>query len=148
MAKKKIISKKKPVDEALEAKKAEEAKKLAQDEIDAFEADAGAEEDAEVTDIEKEIADQDFDEEIQEERFYVVPLAKNGYMKAPRWKRAKKAMTVLRAFLTKHMKPEGPVYISQEVNERIWENGIRHPPRKIRVRVTKSVDGVVRAYLG
>ena len=45
------------------------------------------------------------------------------------------------------MKPEGDVYISQELNERIWEKGNRNPPRKIRIRCTKSVDGVVRAYL-
>ena len=91
--------------------------------------------------------DQINDEEIQEERYYVVPLAKKGFEKSPRWKRSKKAMIVLREFLTRHMKPEGDVYISQELNERVWENGIKNPPRKIRIRCTKSVDGIVRAYL-
>ncbi|MHA1775356.1 MAG: 50S ribosomal protein L31e [Promethearchaeota archaeon] len=94
-----------------------------------------------------ESEEEEFEEEIQEERFYVVPLAKKGFEKAPRWKAAKKAIKVLQKFLTRHMKPEGPVYISPEINERIWENGIKNPPRKIRVRVTKSVDGIVRAYL-
>ncbi|XDF89326.1 50S ribosomal protein L31e [Promethearchaeum syntrophicum] len=83
---------------------------------------------------------------MQEERYYVVPLARK-FQRVPRWKRSKKAIIVLREFLTRHMKPEGEVYISQELNERVWENGIKNPPRKIRVRVTKSVDGVVRAYL-
>jgi large subunit ribosomal protein L31e len=88
-----------------------------------------------------------FEEEIQEERYYVVPLAKKGYERVPRWKASKKAVKVLREFLTRHMKPEGEVYIAPEVNERIWENGIKNPPRKIRVRVTKSIDGIVRTYL-
>ena len=87
-----------------------------------------------------------FREEIELERFYTVPLAK-GFMKAPKWKQTKKAMTTLREFLQRHMKPIGPVYIAQDLNERIWERGMKHPPRKVRIRVTKSIDGIVRAYL-
>jgi large subunit ribosomal protein L31e len=101
------------------------------------------------TEIEKAIEEEKpaFDEEIQEERIYYVPLVKKGAEKAPNWERTKKAMRVLREFATRHMKPEGEVYISQELNERIWERGIKHPPRRVRVRFTKSVDGIVRAYL-
>ncbi|MHA1520984.1 MAG: 50S ribosomal protein L31e [Promethearchaeota archaeon] len=117
--------------------------------IDAFDIEDAPEGKEEISDIEQEIFEDEeaeFEEEIQEERFYVVPLAK-GFEKAPRWKAAKKAMIVLKEFLVRHMKPEGAVYVSQDINERLWERGIKHPPRKIRIRVTKSVDGIVRAYL-
>ncbi|TFH30270.1 MAG: hypothetical protein E4G98_02380 [Promethearchaeota archaeon] len=118
--------------------------------IDAFDLEDVPEGKEELSDIEQEIFEDEeaeFEEEIQEERFYVIPLAKKGYERAPSWKAAKKAMIVLKKFLVRHMKPEGAVYVSQDINERIWERGIKHPPRKIRVRVTKSVDGIVRAYL-
>ena len=97
--------------------------------------------------VEREIAaaEEEFEEEIQEERIYVIPLAKE-YQKAPNWNRTKRAMKALRQFVDRHMKPEA-LYVSQEVNERMWENGIKNPPRKIRVRVTKSVEGLVRVFL-
>jgi large subunit ribosomal protein L31e len=176
MAKKKIIKKKKATEEVVEPKKKSTKKKstkkkaskkkkveaveeipfdadkttdVPDEDIDSFDFDTVPTGDDELSEVEQEIKkdEDEFEEEIQEERFYSVPLAKSGYMKSPRWKRAKKAITVLRAFLTQHMKPEGDVYIAQELNERVWENGIKHPPRKLRVRVTKSVDGIVRAYL-
>ncbi len=146
MAKKKIIKKKvtPPPEE-----KIEEIEEIPKEDVDAFELKEATVSEEELSEIEQEIkeAETEFDEEIQEERYYVVPLAKKGFEKSPRWKRSKKAMIVLREFLTRHMKPEGDVFISQELNERVWENGIKNPPRKIRIRVTKSVDGVVRAYL-
>lgn len=174
MAKKKIIESKESVaaDEVKKEKKAED-KKLAEekataratgkrskkttkaaegkaDEKDAFNLDAvpAADAEAKPTEIEAEVEGDEAksEEEIQEERFYVVPLAK-GYMKGPNWCRTDKAMRVLRAFVKRHMKPEGDVYVSQDLNERIWENGMKNPPRKLRIRVTKSVDGIVRAYL-
>jgi len=48
--------------------------------------------------------------------------------------------------MTRHFKPESLV-ISQEVNEKIWSRGIQKPPRKLKVRVTKNVDGLVVVYL-
>jgi len=145
MAKKKIIKKK--VTPPPEEKK-EEIEEVPKEDVDAFDLKEAPVSEEELSDIEQEIkeAETEFDEEIQEERYYVVPLARS-FQKVPRWKRSKKAMIVLREFLVRHMKPEGEVYIAQELNERVWENGIKNPPRKIRVRVTKSVDGVVRAYL-
>ncbi|MHA1510807.1 MAG: 50S ribosomal protein L31e [Promethearchaeota archaeon] len=145
MAKKKIIKKK--VTPPPEEKK-EEIEEVPKEDVDAFDLKEAPVSEEELSDIEQEIkeAETEFDEEIQEERYYVVPLART-FQRVPRWKRSKKAMIALREFLTRHMKPEGDVYISQELNERVWENGIKNPPRKIRVRVTKSVDGIVRAYL-
>ena len=83
-------------------------------------------------------------EEIIDERIYVVPLAKARH--GPRNKYAKKAIRYLREFMTRHFKPESLV-ISQEVNEKIWERGIQKPPRKLKVRATKNVDGLVVIYL-
>jgi large subunit ribosomal protein L31e len=121
-----------------------------EEKVDAFDLDAvPSKEVDQPSEVEQEIAEEkpEFDEEIQEERIYNIPLAKLGYKKAPNWRRAEKAVKVLKAFASRHMKPEGEIYISQEVNERLWENGIKNPPRMIRLKFTKSVDGIVRAYL-
>ena len=84
------------------------------------------------------------EEEIIDERIYVVPLAKARH--GPRNKYAKKAIRYLREYMIRHFKPESLV-ISQEVNEKIWERGIQKPPRKLKVRCTKNVDGLVVVYL-
>jgi len=52
----------------------------------------------------------------------------------------------LREFMERHFKPESLV-ISQEVNEKIWSRGIQKPPRKIKIRATKNIDGLVVCYL-
>lgn len=123
------------------------------EEIDALELDEVSEEisafEEETSEIEREVlaSEEEFEEEIQEERMYTVNLAKE-FMKTKNWKRTKKAVKALRQFAVRHMKPEADmVFISQDVNERLWENGIKNPPRKIRVRMTKSVEGLVRVYL-
>lgn len=84
------------------------------------------------------------EEEIIEERIYNVPLAKAR--KGPRNKRAKKSIRYLREFMTRHMKPDALI-ISQEVNEHIWSRGAQKPPRKLKVRVTKNIDGLCVVYL-
>jgi large subunit ribosomal protein L31e len=97
------------------------------------------------------------EEEIVEERTYTVPLSR-ALVRPPK-KRAPRAMQLLKAFITKHMKLEMKVseeeeeeelpqlIISQEVNEKIWDKGIEKPPRKIRVRAAKDKDGNVTVYL-
>lgn len=84
------------------------------------------------------------EEEIIDERIYVIPLAKAR--RGPRNKWAKKAIRYLREFMERHFKPESLV-ISQEVNEKIWSRGIQKPPRKIKIRATKNIDGLVVCYL-
>jgi large subunit ribosomal protein L31e len=96
-------------------------------------------------------------EEIVEERFYTIPLAK-AWIRPPK-KRAPRAMHMIRAFITKHMKLEMRVeeeeekeempklVINKDVNERVWNRGIEKPPRKIRVRAAKDKDGNVTVYL-
>lgn len=80
----------------------------------------------------------------EEERIYTVPLGKAWI--APNYRRADKAISVLRKFVMRHMKPT-EVIIETSVNEHIWARGIRKPPRKIRVRLTKDDDGVVTVNL-
>ncbi|MFX0046933.1 MAG: 50S ribosomal protein L31e [Candidatus Hermodarchaeota archaeon] len=83
-------------------------------------------------------------EEIVDERIYIIPLAKAR--RGPRNKWAKKGVRYLREFMERHFKPESLV-ISQEVNEAIWARGIQKPPRKIKIRATKNIDGLVVCYL-
>ena len=120
----------------------EEIEEFSLDEISEEEVGEVFEEDLEeLEEIEEEEAPK---EEIIDERIYVIPLAKarNG----PRNKRAKKAIRYLKKFMERHFKPESLI-ISQPVNEKIWSRGIQKPPRKIKVRATKNIDGLVVVYL-
>ncbi|MHA2431125.1 MAG: 50S ribosomal protein L31e [Promethearchaeota archaeon] len=92
----------------------------------------------------EEIEEEAPKEEIIDERIYVIPLAKAR--KGPRTKWAKKSVRYLKEFMERHFKPESLI-ISQEVNERIWSRGIQKPPRKLKVRATKNIDGLVVIYL-
>ncbi len=97
------------------------------------------------------------EEEIVEERIYTIPLGK-ALVRPPK-KRAPRAMQMIRAFITKHMKLEMRVeveeekgelpklVISNDVNEKVWGRGIEKPPRKIRVRAAKDKEGNVTLYL-
>jgi large subunit ribosomal protein L31e len=81
----------------------------------------------------------------QLERTYIIPLRKQ-VNKSPMYKRAKKAVNTVRAFLEKHMKSDD-VRIGNKINLALWERGIRNPPGKIKVTVTKDDKGVVKAEL-
>ena len=77
-------------------------------------------------------------------RTYVVPLG--VVYEAPPYRRAKKAVTVIREFATRHMKAR-QVSIDAEVNEVIWSRGMRHPPRRITLEMERDEDGVVKVKL-
>ncbi len=79
------------------------------------------------------------------ERTYNVPLRKE-WLKAPRYKRAKKAITALRKFLVRHMKSEN-ISIGKNLNEEIWKHGMRNPPHHVKINVLKEDDGKVYAEL-
>jgi large subunit ribosomal protein L31e len=79
------------------------------------------------------------------ERTYNVPLRKE-FQKTPKYRRSKRAVAALRAFIAKHMKSED-VRIGKHLNELVWENGIQNPPHHVKVQVTKDDKGVVRAEL-
>jgi large subunit ribosomal protein L31e len=97
------------------------------------------------------------EEEIVEERIYTIPLGKASVR--PPKRRAPRAIQMIKAFVTKHMKLEMRVeeeeekeelpklMISKEVNEKVWGRGIEKPPKKIRVRAAKDKDGNVTVYL-
>ena len=79
------------------------------------------------------------------EREYNVPLRRE-WLKAPKYKRAKKAVTALREFLVKHMKSED-VKIGVHANRHIWSKGMRNPPHHIKVTAVKDDNGAVIAEL-
>ncbi len=66
------------------------------------------------------------------ERIYTIPIRRKA-IHAPRWKRAKKASSVVKEFLFKHTKHS--VAVSNWINEEIWARGSRSPPSKIGVKV-------------
>jgi len=99
---------------------------------------------------------KEVEEEIVEERIYTIPLGKAWI--APPNKRAPRAVRIIKAFLTRHMKLEAhgegeeeeepkKLIISNEVNEKVWRRGIEKPPRKIHVRAAKDKEGNVTVYL-
>lgn len=69
-------------------------------------------------------------------REYVIPLRRET-RNAPRWRRSKKAVSVLKDFVRKHMKTDS-VLICKELNEKLWENGIKNPPGKVSVVALKT----------
>lgn len=79
------------------------------------------------------------------ERTYNVPLRKE-WLKVPKYKRARKAVDALRAFLQRHMKSE-EVKIGKFLNEAVWQHGMRNPPHHIKVNVKKDDAGKVFAEL-
>ncbi len=79
------------------------------------------------------------------ERTYNVPLRK-GFMTAPKYRRAKKAMNTLKEFLVKHMKSEN-LFIGHHINQAIWKNGIKNPPHHIKIDVKKDETGKVFAEM-
>jgi len=77
-------------------------------------------------------------------RVYTINLSKVWL--SPRIRRTKRAINMIREFAQRHMKSED-VKIDQSLNEIMWERGIRHPPRKIRVKMVKDEDDVVTVSL-
>jgi large subunit ribosomal protein L31e len=138
-------------EELVDSEEIEEEPEEEIEEIEEFSLDEISEE-AEISEIfEEEVEPREEveevevpEEEIIDERIYIIPLAKAR--KGPRNKRAKKAIRYLKEYITRHFKPESLV-ITQEVNEKIWERGIQKPPRKLKIRATKNIDGLVVVYL-
>jgi len=61
---------------------------------------------------------------------------------SPNNQRAKRAVNMVKEYARHHMKTE-EIKIEEAVNHQIWKRGIKHPPRKIRVRMTKTDEGFV-----
>ncbi|NDB89810.1 MAG: 50S ribosomal protein L31e [Thaumarchaeota archaeon] len=74
------------------------------------------------------------------ERVYTINLGKVWL--SPNNQRAKRAINMIREFAEHHMKT-GQIKIDQDLSHAVWAQGIRSPPRKIRVRMAKTDDGYV-----
>jgi len=74
------------------------------------------------------------------ERVYTINLGK--VLLSPNNQRAKRAVNMVKEYARHHMKTE-EIKIEEAVNHQIWKRGIKHPPRKIRVRMTKTDEGFV-----
>jgi large subunit ribosomal protein L31e len=79
------------------------------------------------------------------ERTYTIPLRK-GWLKAARYRRAKKAVNTVKEFLVRHMKSDD-VRLGTHLNLEIWKHGMKNPPSRVKVNVSKDDKGVVRAEL-
>ncbi len=74
-----------------------------------------------------------------EERVYTISLRKA--FDKPRTKRRKRAVSLIREFISKHMKAVA-VKIDNAVNALIWKQN--KPPRKVKVKAVKDKDGVAK----
>ncbi|MBA4718893.1 MAG: 60S ribosomal protein L31 [Nitrosopumilus sp.] len=74
------------------------------------------------------------------ERVYTINLGKVKLSQSQH--RAVRAINMIREFARHHMKVE-EIKIEEEVAHQIWARGVRNPPRKIRVRMSKTEDGYV-----
>ena len=71
----------------------------------------------------------------------MVPLRK-FWINYPRWKRTPHTVRELRKFIAR-ITHSDHVEISESLNELLWKNGAKNPPRKVKVSVTKYKDGRV-----
>lgn len=74
------------------------------------------------------------------ERVYTINLGK--VLLSPNNQRAKRAINMVKEFARHHMKTE-QIKLDEDLSHQIWQRGIRHPPRKIRVKMTKTDEGFV-----
>lgn len=85
------------------------------------------------------------------ERTYIIPLRRE-WLKAPKYKRAKRAVNALKNFLCRHMKVEKhlaskQIKLGPKLNLEIWKRGIKNPPPRVKVNVSKNDKGIVYAEL-
>ena len=74
------------------------------------------------------------------ERVYTINLGKALISQSQH--RAVRAINMVKEFARHHMKIE-TIKIEEELAHEIWSRGVRSPPRKVRVRMTKTDEGYV-----
>ena len=78
-----------------------------------------------------------------EAREYTIPL-RARYQHVARYKKTPKAVKTIKEFLVKHMKIYDrdlkKIKIDRFLNEYLWFRGIKNPPHKVKVKVTKEAD--------
>lgn len=81
------------------------------------------------------------------EREYVIPLRPSQHQPSRR-RRAGHALETVRRFVSRHMKGRNEdVWIDPHLNEFIWERGIQHLPRQVRVKAIRFEDGLIEVDL-
>lgn len=78
-----------------------------------------------------------------ETQIFTIPL-KDAWNTAYK-RRAKRCMSIIRSFAAQHMKKDPrAIKLGQALNQRIWERGIKNPPRDVRVQmIPQEADGTV-----
>ena len=74
------------------------------------------------------------------ERVYTVNLGKVWL--SPDNQRAKRAVNMVKEFARHHMKAE-QIKLEEDVSHLLWSRSIKHPPRKIRVQMTRTDEGYI-----
>jgi large subunit ribosomal protein L31e len=74
------------------------------------------------------------------ERVYTINLGKS--LLSPDNQRAKRAINMVKEFARHHMKTQ-EIKIEEDLSHQIWKRGIKHPPRKIRVKMIKTDEGFI-----
>ena len=80
------------------------------------------------------------------ERTYNVPL-RSGFVNTAKYKRAKKAVNILKEFIKKHMKTD-EVKLGQNLNRELWKHGMKNPPHHVKITVTKEDDVAMAELVG
>jgi len=78
------------------------------------------------------------------ERVYTIPLGKVKLSQSQH--RAVRAINMIKEFARHHMKVEN-IKIEEDLAKQIWARGVRRPPRKIRVRMSKTDEGFILVSL-
>ena len=78
------------------------------------------------------------------ERVYTIPLGKVKLSQSQH--RAVRAINMIKEFARHHMKVE-EIKIEEDLAHLIWSKGVRNPPRKIRVRMSKTDEGYILVSL-
>jgi large subunit ribosomal protein L31e len=90
------------------------------------------------------------------ERVFTVPLTVTRHV--PRTKRAPRAIKEIKEYVRKHMTEKGTageddeslkkdVWVDNKLNEKLWANGIEHPPSRVRVKAIRFEDGLIEVSL-
>ena len=74
------------------------------------------------------------------ERVYTINLGK--VLLSQSQHRAVRAINMIKEFARHHMKTE-EIKIEEDLAHQVWSRGVRSPPRKIRVRMSKTDEGYV-----
>ena len=81
------------------------------------------------------------------EKTYTINIRRE-ILKAPKYRRAKKAVSAVKAFIKRHMKAElEKIKLGKYLNLELWKHGIKAPLTKIKVVAVKDDKGIVKVEL-